>query len=169
MKISTNMMLIIILVVAVGVYLFVSKSCSLTCSRKDNFDTTEPTDSCGKLARDGYSKDFVGSCYDYMKICGKGSGSSEALTMAEMFESFGPDIKNGEVAYAAEVAKVTADKSQCAKPMKCGMIPDPAGQTSTYNMDTGQYSLGPPLRIQTPCPDFLGCSEVNSDGVGVCQ
>ena len=167
MKISSNMMLLILLAAAVGVYLFVVNGCALTCSRKDKFDSTEPKDACGYLAQDGYSKDFVGSCYDYTKICGRGSGAAEALNMAEMFETF--DAKAGEVAYAAEVAKVTADRGMCTPPMPCGMIPDPVGQTYTYNEDTGQYSLNPPLKVQTPCPAFLGCGDVDSSGAGVCQ
>lgn len=166
MKLSKKYLLIAGLLILVLIYMFVSGSCSLTCSRKrDNF--TEPTDACAQLARDGYSKDFVGSCYDYMKICGNGSGASEALSMSEMYEIF--DAKAGEVAYASDVAAVSSDKTQCMKPMQCGMLVDENAQTSTYDEETGQYVQDSPVRIQTPCPGFLGCSNLDSNGVGVCQ
>jgi hypothetical protein len=166
MKLSKKYLLIAGLLILVLIYMFVSGSCSLTCSRKrDNF--TEPKDACAYLAHDGYSKDFVGSCYDYMKICGNGSGASEAISMSEMYEIF--DAKSGEAAYAAEVAKVSADKSQCMAPMPCGSMPDPAGQTYTYDEDSGQYVPNSSVIVQTPCPSFLGCSNLDSNGVGVCQ
>jgi hypothetical protein len=157
-------LLVIALLILVGIYML--SGCSLSCSEKrDNF--TEPKDACAYLAQDGYSKDFVKSCYDYMKICGNGSGAAEALSMSEMYETF--DAKAGEAAYAAEVARVSSNKSQCMPPMPCGSMSDPAGQTYTYDEDSGQYIPDSSVRVQTPCPSFLGCSNLDTNGVGVCQ
>lgn len=161
MKISKTHILLGILVL-LCVYLLFVRPCS---KRRDRF--TEPKDACAYLAQDGYSKDFVGYCYDYMKICGKGSGAAEALSMSETFEPF--DSKAGEAAYASEVSKVSADKSQCAAPMVCGNMPDPAGQTYTYDEESGRYVPNAPTDIQTPCPKFLGCSNLDANGAGVCQ
>ena len=159
MKISSRTLLLVILVVVVAIYLFVKRSCSLSCSSVQNFlgldEETEPKDVCSWLAQDGYSKSAVSSCRSYNKICGEGSGASEALNISESYDPTDPRV---DQSYKSDVAQVSQNPKNCAEPLKCGPVADPSGQTYTWDVANGVWVPNPQKMVDTPCPNFLKCT-----------
>lgn len=93
--------------------------------RADN----EPKDACSWLLQDGYSKDVVAACNSYSGICGRASGSRQALDISETFEPF--QVQDALMQYRDDLRSVGTNKAMCKSPMQCDS--------------------------STPCPNFLGC------------